>query len=114
MNSVCPCCLQPVEGNDLLISEDKQNASRNGIVVHLAASSTTILGLLYKRYPGAVHREVIMGVLYGDNDDPPFEKTIDVFICRLRRLLLPLGLGISNSYGNGWRLLYLDKEEKAA
>lgn len=53
-----------------------------------------------------VSRSQLMDALYGDRDpeDEPFERTVDVLVCRLRRKLKPNGFAIDNVIGRGWCL----------
>lgn len=52
-----------------------------------------------------VTREAFMAALYRDlRKDPPEEKIIDVFVCKIRRKLKPFGIEIATRWGQGHAL----------
>ena len=71
-------------------------------VFDLTRKETAILGvLLANRHP---RRETFMCALYGDRPNPPHDKIIDVFVCKLRRKLAPLGIKIDTRFGEGFEI----------
>lgn len=65
-----------------------------------------ILSLLLSRQ--AVSRDAVMYALYGDNDWPD-GNCVDVRMCRLRRVLGKVGVGIRNAHRRGW---WIDPEDR--
>lgn len=56
--------------------------------------------------------ERAMLALYSDNpDDPPDEKIIDVFVCKIRKKLEPFGVEIKTHWGRGWSMSTESKNE---
>ena len=75
----------------------------------VTAKERQVFATLWKR-EGVVSRHQIMSAIYGAIiDDAPDPKTVDVFICKLRKKLVPLGITIVTVWGQGWRL-----EDKSA
>jgi two-component system cell cycle response regulator CtrA len=75
----------------------------------VTAKERQVFATLWKR-EGVVSRHQIMSALYGAIiDDAPDPKIADVFICKLRKKLGPLGITIVTVWGHGWRL-----EDKSA
>ena len=104
--NICPCCKQPVVGNDLLVSLDTNCVSRNGTIVHLEPRMVVLLSVLHNKAPGVVSIEKIIRAMYGREEprsEAP-ETVLRVRISQMRRLLAPLGVEIKNEYGRGYRL----------
>jgi DNA-binding winged helix-turn-helix (wHTH) protein len=69
-----------------------------------------VLEILWHRRGHAVSSDSLMTLLYTDKpDDPPDEKIIDVYICRLRAALDPTPYSIKTYWAVGYRFL-LHKE----
>jgi DNA-binding winged helix-turn-helix (wHTH) protein len=64
-----------------------------------------IFGILWARRDVLVRREAFMTQLYGMRADPPFDKTVDVHIFKLRRALEGSVFRIDTRYAEGWRLV---------
>jgi two-component system cell cycle response regulator CtrA len=59
-----------------------------------------------------VNKDYLMRVLYNDEwDDPPQEKIIDVYICKIRNKLKGSGWNIETVWGRGYRLVIEDGKE---
>lgn len=71
-------------------------------VFGLSNKETAVLGiLLANRYP---RKETFMAALYSDRADAPHVKVIDVFVCKVRRKLSPLGIEIKTLFGVGYEM----------
>jgi DNA-binding response OmpR family regulator len=78
--------------------------------VHLTPQQGQLLGLLLTRgVMKIVTRDMIYVYLYGALPacDQPQPNTIDVMICKIRKVLKPFNVRIDTDYNNGW---YLTKE----
>jgi DNA-binding response OmpR family regulator len=66
-------------------------------------SEATIFSvLLANRAPRA---EAFMNALFStDADDPPEEKILDVWICKMRKKLKPFGIEIKTHWGECWEM----------
>jgi hypothetical protein len=73
--------------------------------VTFTPSEFVIFDLLWRRRPGVVRFGAVDAALYGARPDGgPDGDPRRVFVCRIRRALLPLGLGVEVVRGAGWRL----------
>ncbi|GAA2871795.1 DNA-binding response OmpR family regulator [Aminobacter niigataensis] len=57
--------------------------------------------------------QLLADVYWLENEDPEI-KIIDVWICKLRKKLLPLGVKIETVWGRGYRLLPVASQKEAA
>ena len=75
---------------------------------NLSPRETALLGVLVSRELAT--RDAMMCGLYGDEPDPPCERIVKVFVCRLRRKLGPRGFTIVTRRGHG---LMMPVEQRA-
>ncbi len=57
-------------------------------------------------------RRMFYEAIYGMDSDPPYEKIVDVFVCKLRKKLKPHGVEIKTMWGQGY-FLEPDMRERA-
>lgn len=73
------------------------------IYLGLSPAEARVFGALMKRPTWT--KEQLMVALYSHRpDDPPEMKIVDVFICKLRKKLKPIGIEIETLWGQGVRL----------
>ena len=65
----------------------------------LSPKQSRLLGVLARRQQ--VSKDMAMAVLYGGETDPPSDKILDVFICKIRRAIAP-NYRIKTIFGVGW------------
>lgn len=72
----------------------------------LTPSEEGVLLVLYGAKTRVVHRERMLIGLYGILADAPDQKTLDVFVCKIRRKLMEAQarISIETVWGRGWRL----------
>lgn len=75
----------------------------------LTNAEQTLLGILLA-CKHVASKEHIYTLMYGMYLDPPELKILDVYICKLRNKLRPLGVNITTVWGRGW---FLDTEDRA-
>ncbi len=76
---------------------------RNEQSIILTDRESQIVETLLRSYPHAVHKDrIFLNVWGGSSDVQP--KTLDVFICKLRKALAPIGMLIETVHGMGFRL----------
>lgn len=69
----------------------------------LTGSERVVLAVLVKR--DVASRDAIMAALYSDQfGDEPDVAICNVFVCKLRKKLRPLGIEIKSVWGLGWRI----------
>lgn len=82
----------------------EQAVHRNQVwFIRLTQKEAMCMSLLCQAAPRVLTKRALMEGLYAA-DDEPAEKIIDVFICRLRGRLAPLGLDIETEWGLGYRI----------
>lgn len=69
---------------------------------HLTPKEAEFLRVLAGR--DAVTRDGLYLSVYGQSDDGPDVKIVDVIICKLRRKLVDHGINIETIWGRGYRL----------
>ena len=68
-----------------------------------------LLEILWRRRGKIISRESLMALLYGAaSANPPDERIITVYVCKLRRALMPTPFTIRAEYGRGYRLIDRD------
>ena len=114
--NACPTCGQCIpEHGEVRFDDDRRLVTGSGKTAYLTPNEYAIVKKLLRRWPDYVSRDALMDDLYLlKNDDPPFDRVIDVYVCKIRKKLVGLGVGISNDMGVGWRLVYDTAQEKAA
>ncbi len=101
---ICPCCghaaalsgIRLVRGRNLVVSGD--------VVVHLAPQEADILAALIAVYPRVASVEALLEWHYLHIADAPTSNIIQCTVSKLRKVLAPLGVTISNQRGRGYRL----------
>lgn len=77
----------------------------NGKFAILTGSEAMLLQKLADIFPRLMVREAILEWMYQINPDKePEIKIIDVFICKIRKKIEPLGIGIDSHWGKGYSL----------
>ncbi|MCW7544875.1 winged helix-turn-helix domain-containing protein [Aurantimonas litoralis] len=111
----CPCCGAKVSPIDLVMDESTGIVMHEGVTVRLPAQQFRLLKALLDAYPRTLTKDTLLSaVATGPNpDDWPEPKLVDVLVCRVRKLIDPMGLVIATQWGVGYHLEIGD-EAKAA
>lgn len=78
----------------------------SGILSHqfrLTSKEADVLTMLMRR-PGPQAKASILNFVYGDCDEAPEPKIIDVFTCKIRKKLKKHGITITTVWGKGYTL----------
>lgn len=90
-----------------IFSEDRDMQIQARFGMRLSLSHARLLAFLLDR-PAGVSREQIMFMLYGDREDVPDSKIVDVFVCKLRKTMAETGRfpedAILTVRGSGFRI----------
>lgn len=108
---VCPLCSGKYGGHQgVYIDDDFNEVIIDGDVVKLTRRQTQTLAGVIKVYPRAARKEFLMDYVYGNEPeiDAPDDRIIDVYICRIRKILKPFGYGIEGVWGIGYK--FTDKD----
>jgi len=102
-----------IQTGDLVVNLDTKTIEVSGQHVHLTRKEYQMLELLSLRKGTTLTKEVFLNHLYGGMDEPT-QKTIDVFMCKLRRKLAEASNGknyIETIWGRGYVLRDVASEE---
>jgi DNA-binding response OmpR family regulator len=88
----CPRCAELAEDNRWLRRQLEAEGAADDVakireVFHVTPSEARMLELLHRRYPRVVSKGAIMDALYGDAEEEPKAKIIDVFLCKIKKRL---------------------------
>lgn len=109
-DNCCPLCGQPKRKQrshtfgDVTIADGE--ISKGGMSIVLTPVRFAIVEALAARANKPVALESLMQVVYGDSDDPPNERTLDVHFSHLRRMI---GAGAIETRFGGFRIFRPDK-----
>lgn len=102
---LCPCCGQHLpETGDLRI-DDSGIVVFRGRFATLTRQEAEILGQLHAARGAVVSRQSLLAGLYPIEADEAEIKIVDVFVCKIRKKLKPLGLDIGTAWGGGYRFI---------
>lgn len=101
----CPICGQPISDLPVTVYRERGMAVAGAKFVLLTGAETDVLTALARAFPRVVSKEGLMSAIYAlrSGDDPEI-KIIDVWVCKLRKKLLPLGIEIDTAWGKGYAL----------
>jgi len=103
----CECCGQAVPEFGGIVADDERGEIRfAGRACYPTIHEFTIFRALLDNPGRVMTKEKLLDALYWDrpNDEPEI-KIIDVFVCKLRKKLKPLGLEISTNWARGYGLV---------
>lgn len=103
MSCICPLCGQDTPPLPLTLISERNMVVEGGRYVLLTGTEMAVLEAMADVAPNAIPKSRIMDLVYGGMDEPDL-KIIDVFICRLRKKLAHLSVGIGTSWGVGYWL----------
>ena len=110
----CPTCGQALR-DDAMLRVDPA-----GIVVvgtrfaRLTQKELSVLEALRAVAPRSRTKEQLLADVYWADHDEPEIKILDVYVCKLRKKLQPLGVTIETVWGQGYRLQPLPVQQEAA
>lgn len=106
-STVCPCCGQELpKTDDIRVDLDGGFIVARGFVVQPTASEFRLFEQLWGGRPRTFTKDQLMEELYwrrssGEEVEP---KILDVYVCKLRKRLEPLGIRIETVWGSGYRI----------
>lgn len=106
----CPTCGGPAPDSRLLVSLENNRVTFGGKTVQLAPLEAEIAEVLRGAYPRSMPTGKLISRVYGAKEVNWAENCIIVTICRMRRKLAPLGVGIRNFNRTGYRFEFADAQ----
>ncbi len=116
----CPVCGQPVGELPVTILPERGMVVANGKFVILTGHEMLILERLVEVFPRVLSKDAAVDWLYQLQPEGGAEpKIVDVYICKIRKKLTPLGVRIDTLWGRGYALAlserpHLVREQVAA
>jgi two-component system cell cycle response regulator CtrA len=95
-----------IKTGQIAVTLDAKNVEVEGCTVHLTGKEYQMLELLSLRKGTTLTKEIFLNYLYGGMDEPEL-KVIDVFICKLRKILREATHGknhVKTVWGRGYVL----------
>jgi DNA-binding response OmpR family regulator len=109
---ICPCCLQFVEGLEVLADPTSCRIAVEGKTVTMKRQPFKLAKYLLDRYPLMATKDQIYHAVYmNERGDGPEIKIIDVTIATLRPIMQELGFAIETIWGRGYKLVKASPEE---
>lgn len=112
--SKCPCCGSDVSGHIRpLVSLDTNKLMAGAEIIKLAPREAEFMSALVAAMPMPLRHERIISIVYGAQDLGAPEKSIQVYICKLRKKIKKTGLSIRTVWGTGYALEYAGADRAA-
>lgn len=105
MTCCCPTCGQALPENGDLHVDEAGIVVRAGRYACLTVQEFGVFEQLLRAKGAVLTKERLLANLYVHEADEAEIKIIDVFICKLRKKLSPLGVEIATVWGRGYRLV---------
>lgn len=100
----CPLCGSEVE-IPLTLLHERGMVVANGKFAMLTGHEAMLLQKLSEVFPRMLSKEAILEWMYQINPDKePEIKIVDVYICKIRKKIKPLGIEIDAHRGGGYAL----------
>jgi DNA-binding response OmpR family regulator len=98
-----------------VIDQDTGIVIRNGHFAQLTPSEFELFHLLWEKIGRVKTKQSIMDAIYWRlaDDEEPGAKIVDVWICKIRKKLKPLGIEIQTAWGRGFRIIETELEKNA-
>lgn len=103
----CPLCGAAIAPGRLLVDVEGGLLVGNGQVATLTRQESALFKALWSARPRTLSKEQLLDSIYGllpDADEPEI-KIIDVFVCKIRKKVDPLGFAIETVWGRGYRII---------
>lgn len=107
---LCPCCQRTLPAlDDLIVDADSGILVRRGRFAALTAHEFELFGALQAAAGRVRSKEQLVQDLYWlrTDQEEPAAKIIDVWVCKIRKKIKPLGIEIQTLWGRGWRFVPL-------
>lgn len=102
----CPLCGQSISEMPITILPERGMVVANGKFAVLTGREVLLIQRLAEVFPRILTKEAALDWLYqfeNENEEPEI-KIIDVFICKARKKLEPIGVRIDTAWGKGYSL----------
>ncbi|WP_299941192.1 winged helix-turn-helix domain-containing protein [uncultured Nitratireductor sp.] len=108
----CPVCGSSVTEIPVTILPERGMVVANGRFANLTGHEMLILQRLAEVFPRVLSKEAALEWMYQFNpDEEPEIKIIDVYVCKVRKKLAPIGVRIDTLWGKGYALAISSKPQ---
>lgn len=105
MGCACPLCGSPIVDDDrVLVDFDGGLIVARGQIARLTKQEFALFEALWSARPRMLNKERLLAATAGTGFDDRELKIIDVFVCKARKKLEPLGIAIETVWGAGYRI----------
>ncbi len=105
LSCACPVCGSEAGEIPLTILPERGMVIANGRFALMTGREALLLQRLVEVFPRVLSKEAALEWMYSISpDQEPELKIIDVFICKIRKKLDPLGVRIDTLWGKGYAL----------
>jgi len=101
----CPTCGQTLPAELLAIDREAGIVVANGRFAHFTIQEFRIFETLYDSNGRVQSKEQLLRAIAPIVDEEPEIKIVDVFVCKVRKKLKGLGIGIDTVWGRGYRII---------
>lgn len=106
----CPVCGSAITDMPVTLLPERGMVIANGKFAVLTGHELMLVQRLAEVFPRVLSKEAALEWLYQLNpDNVPEIKIIDVFVCKARKKLEPIGVRIDTVWGKGYALAVSDK-----
>jgi len=104
-NCTCQLCGADILPGRLLVDVEGGLLVGNGEVAQLTRQEFGVFEALWTARPRTLSKEQLSAALYSllPGDEPEI-KIIEVFVCKIRKKVAPLGFEIETVWGRGYRI----------
>jgi DNA-binding response OmpR family regulator len=112
----CPTCGGKLENSGTVVDLDSNHIMHKDKATFVPAQIAELLYALHKRMPAMVRKEALIAAIWGAGDEPPggADNSLSVYVHKANQRIASLGLVIENTWGKGYALRELKKDEVAA
>lgn len=115
----CPLCGGPFENDGLVVLEDRGLIIAGDRMTTLTGRELELFMRLFSCRPRTLSNTELIEWMYQLDHAEPQIKIIDVFVCKIRKKVKPLGVTIHTHWGKGYSMGFvgearLVKKEVAA
>ncbi len=103
---LCPCCGAPlVDDGTVRVDEDGGLVTGKGQVANLTKQEFALFLTMWSGAPRTFSKEQLLNATADYGFDEREIKIVDVFVCKARKKLKPLGIEIETVWGRGYRIV---------
>jgi len=116
MEKRCSCCGQVLPEYGGIVADSDRGEIRFGgkMIRNLTSTEFELFRFLLDKAGMVASKDALFDRMYqlvaAEEDVPSGTKIVDVYVCHLRKKLIPLGLEIATVWGRGYRLVEPMKE----